>query len=867
MKNPTQLVSRSVFRRIALGSLAACGGAVASDVDNTINLHPDTEAGFTARFGYAVFLPQGHSTSTRTYPLIVAMGGTGERGNGDSELGRILKNGPLQKIGQSTTSRNWFGITSPCIVLQWQIPGTAVFNTGDTEEMISYAMAKYKVDPASIHVTGLSLGGGHAWKFAAAEPERVASLMPVCGASGPSAAEGAKLKMPVWAHHNAGDGLVVMVNTSFPWCRDVATGVGGTLPKSPIDTFPYAPAAYSGQPNYTGHFAATTGWTWTVGKSAVFGSDRPLMTVYSVGGHGGWSEAYHTGATTLSLFTNYEWMLAQKRADLGLVTDNRSLPFITKVGPWTNTSVLAGAFGADHSRVGAGNAGASFTFTTRLPTAGTYAVDMRWPTAYCPSVPVSVAHAGGTASVNTNQTLNGNTWNTLGTWSFPAGPAAVTIHADKLSQIVVADAVRYRLLSSDGANSAPTISTIAAQTLTEDATTAALAFTIGDAQTAAESLTIAKSCSNVSLVPSGNIVLGGSGANRTVTITPTANQSGTATIALTVTDGDGATASTSFTVTVNAVNDQPTITPIAQQMFNKNTTTAPRSFTVGDVETAAGSLAVSALSSNPSLMPISGIVFGGSGSNRWLTLTPTKDQIGTATITVTVKDAGGLTASTAFVVTVKDGLTTANTAPTITTVVNQMFSEDGRTAPRNFTIADLETPVASLVMSALSSNPTLVPIANIVFSGSGANRSAVIAPAADQNGTTTITLIVTDGGGLTASTAFLVTVKAVNDPPTITAIADQILDTDTASGALAFTIGDSETAAGSLVVTTASSDQAVVPDAGIVLGGSGADRTVTVTPTPGAAGTVTITLSVGDGALITPSLFSLTVGTPTPIAN
>ena len=58
------------------------------------------------------------------------------------------------------------------------------------------------------------------------------------------------------------------------------------------------------------------------------------------------------------------------------------------------------------------------------------------------------------------------------------------------------------------------------------------------------------SSSNTTLVPVSNIVVGGTGADRTVTITPAANQSGTATITLTVTDGDGGTASDSFVLTV-----------------------------------------------------------------------------------------------------------------------------------------------------------------------------------------------------------------------------------------------------------------------------------------------------------------------------
>ena len=72
------------------------------------------------------------------------------------------------------------------------------------------------------------------------------------------------------------------------------------------------------------------------------------------------------------------------------------------------------------------------------------------------------------------------------------------------------------------------------------------------------------SSSNTTLVPTANIVFGGTGANRTVTITPAANQTGTATITLTVTDGTAATATDTFVLTVTAVNDLPTISDVAE---------------------------------------------------------------------------------------------------------------------------------------------------------------------------------------------------------------------------------------------------------------------------------------------------------------
>ena len=68
---------------------------------------------------------------------------------------------------------------------------------------------------------------------------------------------------------------------------------------------------------------------------------------------------------------------------------------------------------------------------------------------------------------------------------------------------------------------------------------------------ALELLTVTVSSSNPTLVPVANVVVGGTGVNRTVTVTPVASQVGTATI--TLTGGDGvSTASDTFVVTVGA---------------------------------------------------------------------------------------------------------------------------------------------------------------------------------------------------------------------------------------------------------------------------------------------------------------------------
>ena len=170
-------------------------------------------------------------------------------------------------------------------------------------------------------------------------------------------------------------------------------------------------------------------------------------------------------------------------------------------------------------------------------------------------------------------------------------------------------------------------------------------------------------------------------------------------------------------------------------------------------------------------------------------------------------------------------------------------------------------------MSATSSNTTLVPNGNIALGGSGSSRTVTVTPAANQSGTTTITISVDDGSGHTTATAFVLTVNAVNDPPTIGAIANQTIAANSSTGAIAFTVDDLETATSGLTVSAISSNTTLVPNANIVIGGSGASRTITITPAPNQLGATIITVTVSDGALTGVSAFTVTVSdltTPQP---
>jgi hypothetical protein len=308
-------------------------------------------------------------------------------------------------------------------------------------------------------------------------------------------------------------------------------------------------------------------------------------------------------------------------------------------------------------------------------------------------------------------------------------------------------------------NTPPTISNIANQSTNEDIATSAIAFTVGDLETAAGTLVVSGGSSNTVLVPNANIVLGGSGASRTVTITPASNQNGTSTITVTVSDGV-ATASDTFVLTVNAVNDSPTISNIANQSTNQNTATSALAFTVGDLETAAGTLVVSGASSNTVLVPNANIVLGGSGAARTVTITPASNQNGTSTITVTVSD-GVATASDTFVLTVTSTTVTTYTI-TASAGANGSISPSGVVtvnsgSSQTFAIAaGTGYHVASVVVDGVSAgavtsytftNVTADHTISATFIANTATTAYTITASAGANGSITPSGVVTVNSG------------------------------------------------------------------------------------------------------------------------
>ncbi|WP_254508263.1 beta strand repeat-containing protein [Anatilimnocola floriformis] len=350
-------------------------------------------------------------------------------------------------------------------------------------------------------------------------------------------------------------------------------------------------------------------------------------------------------------------------------------------------------------------------------------------------------------------------------------------------------------------NDVPTFVIGPNQTVNEDAAAQSIAafatgITTGANNETSQALTFNVSNDNPGLFSAGPAI----SANGTLTYTPAANAFGNATITVTLSDNGGTanggvdtTAPQSFTITVNSVNDAPTIALAGNQTI---AITAPAQsipnfasvVSVGPANEVGQTVTYQITGNdNAGLFSVAPAIAADGTLTYTVSGTP-----GTATITVVGRDSGGTansgvdtSAPLTFTITVTPVL---NALPTINAVSNLTILEGAPLQTINLTgITDGGDAAAQAIsVSASSSNTSLVPIAVNYTSPNNTGTLTFTSPV-NGNGVSTITVTVRDSGldlipnnaddGITTRT-FTVTVTAVNDQPTFTAAAPPVVNED-----------------------------------------------------------------------------------------
>lgn len=193
-------------------------------------------------------------------------------------------------------------------------------------------------------------------------------------------------------------------------------------------------------------------------------------------------------------------------------------------------------------------------------------------------------------------------------------------------------------------------------------------------------------------------------------------------------------------------------------------------------------------------------------------------------------------------------------------VSDQTFSEGNNSGDISFTISNSSSELdCSTDLSATSTNTTLLPVANITFAGTYPNCTVRFTSAANEFGTSSVTLTLSNGSS-TVTDDVLITVTSVNNTPTISDISSQSTNRDTTSSAIAFTINDVDNTLNcSTSVTASSSNTSVVANSGVTFAGTAPNCTATVAPVASASGTITLTFTVSDGNTSANDSFSFQV--------
>jgi hypothetical protein len=278
-------------------------------------------------------------------------------------------------------------------------------------------------------------------------------------------------------------------------------------------------------------------------------------------------------------------------------------------------------------------------------------------------------------------------------------------------------------------------------------------------------------------------------------------------------------------------------------------------------------LTLTAVSSNPGLIPNPTVNYVSPNTGGSLSYTSGADQAGTAVITVTLQDDGGTdgggvdTIVRTFTVTV----TQVNDAPEIDPIVNPApVPEDGGLRTVSLTgILDGPNETQTLTITATSNNPSLIPNPTIAYINPNSTGTLSFTPAANQSGTATITVTVTDNGGTAnggdnvTTRTFSINVTPVNDAPTLTPIANPaaILE-DTATQQIinlaGIGAGGGETQ--TLTVTVSSSNPALIPNPNVNYTSPSVTGTLSYTPAANQFGSATITVTVRDSGGTAPGV-------------
>lgn len=242
---------RKLFKKLGLcSSCLLCACSLISPPPAQLQRESYTSQLDQSTKQFYVYLPKGYSRK-KSWPVLMFLHGDGERGNGQDELGYVLKHGPLyeawiqkkdlpfiiispqlpmfgrdqlpemayiksrspadipERAANATPARSYMPPAFPMArqpeLANWDGVAPLLPDGWERVEMDLLAILKqvqtrYATDNSRTYLTGLSYGGFGTWYMASRHPQLFAAIAPVVGWGHTSFMQPiAKAHLPVWA--------------------------------------------------------------------------------------------------------------------------------------------------------------------------------------------------------------------------------------------------------------------------------------------------------------------------------------------------------------------------------------------------------------------------------------------------------------------------------------------------------------------------------------------------------------------------------------------------------------------------------------------------------------------------------------------
>ncbi|MDB5296741.1 MAG: Alpha/beta hydrolase family protein [Phycisphaerales bacterium] len=193
--------------------------------------------------GYLLYLPADYGKDpAKRWPVMLFLHGSGEAGNGTTQLDKVKVHGPPKVVGrdkdfpfvlispQNPAPVRPEGASRPAGSVA-TTPATRPaarrggWNPQQLKGLLDTVLANQakQADPDRVYLTGLSMGGFGSWAMAAMYPDTFAAVAPICGGGDPASAD--KIKhLPIWVFHGEKDPTVPIARSEAMVTALKATG-------------------------------------------------------------------------------------------------------------------------------------------------------------------------------------------------------------------------------------------------------------------------------------------------------------------------------------------------------------------------------------------------------------------------------------------------------------------------------------------------------------------------------------------------------------------------------------------------------------------------------------------------------------------